>query len=90
MFGANDKLVKATITISLLWHSVSPKGTHIMDRMLLLSLIILGEGIIIITKAISKIVNDDYAFNAALIGQSIAAALILYKSSATLFYMLVK
>lgn len=58
---------------------MSYKGTHLMDRMALLSLIILCEGIIVITRAISKIVNDEFAFNAALIGQSIAASTILCK-----------
>lgn len=46
--------------------------------MSLLTLIVLGEGIIVICKAISKIVKNDYLWTAAVIGQIIGAVLIIY------------
>lgn len=49
-----------------------------VQRMSLLTLIILGEGIIVICKSISKIVKNDFLWSAAVIGQIIAAILIIY------------
>jgi low temperature requirement protein LtrA len=57
-----------TLAISSKWKFVGFEGTHIMQRMSLLSLIILGEGIIVICKAISKVVKNYYAFDATLAG----------------------
>lgn len=65
------------IGISSNWRSISFKGTHIMQRMSLLSLIILGEGIIVITKAISKVVKNSYKFDTTLIGEIMASVLII-------------
>ncbi|ORY10533.1 bacterial low temperature requirement A protein-domain-containing protein [Clohesyomyces aquaticus] len=67
-----------TVFVSCIWRVISFKGTHMVQRMSLLSLIILGEGIIVICKAISKIVKLDYLWSAAVIGQIIAAILIIY------------
>jgi hypothetical protein len=53
-------------------------GTHMVQRMSLLTLIILGEGIIVVCKSISKIVKNDFLWSAAVIGQIIAAILIIY------------
>jgi len=69
-----------TIGISCNWRVISYKGTHIMQRMSLLSLIILGEGIIVITKAISKVVKNNYKFDATLVSQIVSAVLIICKS----------
>jgi hypothetical protein len=57
---------------------ISFKGTHMVQRMSLLTLIILGEGIIVICKSISKIVKNDYLWTAQVVGQIIAAVLIIY------------
>jgi low temperature requirement protein LtrA len=69
----------ATLFISHKWDSIGFKGTHIMQRMSLLSLIILGEGIIVICKAISKVVKNYYAFDATLAGQLVAAVVTICK-----------
>lgn len=60
------------------WKDISFVGTHMVQRMSLLSLIILGEGIIVICKSISKIVKNEFLWSAAVVGQIIAAVLIIY------------
>ncbi|KAF2728351.1 hypothetical protein EJ04DRAFT_415106, partial [Polyplosphaeria fusca] len=67
-----------TIGVSSVWRVISFKGTHFVQRMSLLTLIILGEGIIVICKAISKIVKNDFLWTAAVVGQVIAAVSIIY------------
>jgi hypothetical protein len=49
-----------------------------VQRMSLLTLIILGEGIIVVCKSISKIVKNDFLWSAAVVGQIVAAILIIY------------
>jgi hypothetical protein len=46
--------------------------------MSLLTLIILGEGIIVICKSISKIVKNEYLWTASVVGQIVAAVAIIY------------
>lgn len=65
------------LSISSIWRIISFKGTHIIQRMSLLTLIILGEGIIVVCKAISYIVKNDYRFSSAIIGQVISAVMII-------------
>ncbi|KAF2640764.1 hypothetical protein P280DRAFT_490167 [Massarina eburnea CBS 473.64] len=67
-----------TVTVSCIWRVISFKGTHMVQRMSLITLIILGEGIIVISKAISKIVKNEFLWTSAVIGQIIAAILIIY------------
>ncbi|KAF1844808.1 uncharacterized protein K460DRAFT_283106 [Cucurbitaria berberidis CBS 394.84] len=67
-----------TVGVSCIWHVVSFKGTHMVQRMSLLTLIILGEGIIVICKSISRIVKNDYLWTVPVVGQIIAAVLIIY------------
>ncbi|KAJ4369717.1 hypothetical protein N0V83_005480 [Neocucurbitaria cava] len=67
-----------TVAVSCVWRVVSFKGTHMVQRMSLLTLIILGEGIIVICKSISRIVKNDYLWTAPVVGQIIAAVLIIY------------
>lgn len=67
-----------TVTVSCVWRIISFKGTHMVQRMSLLTLIVLGEGIIVICKSISKIVKNEYLWTAAVVGQIIAAVLIIY------------
>jgi low temperature requirement protein LtrA len=71
--------VVITVAISCYWRVISFKGTHIQQRMSLLTLIILGEGIIVICKAISKIVKNGSQFDGDLTGQIIAAVVIICK-----------
>jgi low temperature requirement protein LtrA len=42
------------------------------QRMNLLTLIILGEGIIVVCKAISKLVKNKYLWSVSVVGQIIA------------------
>ncbi|KAF2744566.1 hypothetical protein M011DRAFT_168779 [Sporormia fimetaria CBS 119925] len=67
-----------TVSVSCIWRVISFKGTHMVQRMSLLTLIILGEGIIVICKSISKIVKNEYSWTAAVLGQIVAAVLIIY------------
>ncbi|KAF2627106.1 hypothetical protein BU25DRAFT_411189 [Macroventuria anomochaeta] len=67
-----------TVAVSCYWTIISFKGTHMVQRMSLLSLIILGEGIIVICKSISKIVKNEFLWTASVVGQIIAGILIIY------------
>ncbi|KAF2203015.1 hypothetical protein GQ43DRAFT_412506 [Delitschia confertaspora ATCC 74209] len=67
-----------TVAVSCIFRSISFKGTHMVQRMSLLTLIILGEGIIVICKSISKIVENDYLWTAPVVGQIISAILCIY------------
>lgn len=67
-----------TVAVSCIFRVISFKGTHMVQRMSLLTLIILGEGIIVVCKAISKIVKNDYLWTVNVVGQIIAAVLIIY------------
>ncbi|CAE7016269.1 LtrA domain containing protein [Pyrenophora teres f. teres] len=75
--------VVVTVGISCYWRVISFKGTHIQQRMSLLTLIILGEGIIVICKAVSKLVKIGGEFDSRVTGQIVAAVVIIY-----LLYML--
>lgn len=70
--------VGANIAIAGRWHVVSFKGTHLTERMTCLTLIILGEGVIGLTKSITKIENLDFNFSASTIGTLISALLVIY------------
>ena len=75
--------IVVTVGISCYWRVISFKGTHIQQRMSLLTLIILGEGIIVICKAMSKLVKIGSQFDSQVTGQIVAAVVIIY-----LLYML--
>lgn len=62
--------------VSIKWKVLSFKRTHLNERMELLTLIILGEGIIGLMKSCTDIVNA-YEFQAATIGQIIASVLVI-------------
>ena len=66
------------ITVSSMWKVVSFKGTHLVQRMSLLTLIILGEGIIVIVKSIATIVKQEGAYTYATVGNILAAVLLIY------------
>jgi hypothetical protein len=61
-----------TVTVSCHWRIISFKGTHMVQRMSLLTLIILGEGIIVICKSMSKIVKNEYLWTFSVVGQIVA------------------
>ncbi|KAF4636310.1 hypothetical protein G7Y89_g1786 [Cudoniella acicularis] len=70
--------IAINIFVSSRWKVASFKGTHLTQRMSLLTLIILGEGVIEICKTISKLVNYHNAWNSATVGCVIASISIIY------------
>ncbi|KAF4625473.1 hypothetical protein G7Y89_g12696 [Cudoniella acicularis] len=71
------------IGISATWEVLSFKGSHLVQRMSLLTLIILGEGVIGICKSISTIVENESSWTTPLIGTVIAAVTFLVRSWTT-------
>ncbi|KAF2710708.1 hypothetical protein K504DRAFT_489740 [Pleomassaria siparia CBS 279.74] len=67
-----------TVGVSMFMRVISFKGTHMVQRMSLLTLIIFGEGIIVVCKSVSKIVKNDFLWTAPVVGQVIASILIIY------------
>jgi low temperature requirement protein LtrA len=49
----------AMITISCFWRMLSFKKTHLMERMSLLTLIVIGEGAIGVTKTVSRMMGKS-------------------------------
>jgi low temperature requirement protein LtrA len=47
----------AVLTISSFWRMLSFKKTHLMERMSLLTLIVIGEGAIGVTKTVSRLMG---------------------------------
>lgn len=68
--------VGAVIATSSIWRTVSFKKTHLVERMGLLTLIILGEGIIVMLKAINSIVRG-FGWTGSTVGVVISALLII-------------
>ena len=68
----------AVITISCIWRVVSFKRTHLVERIGLLTLIIMGEGIIGMTKSVSKILQNSSNTSSSDIGTIISAVLLIY------------
>ncbi|KIW10101.1 hypothetical protein PV08_11061 [Exophiala spinifera] len=66
------------ITISCIWRSISFKKTHLVERIGLLTLIIMGEGIIGITRSISKVLQNSVNTSGSVFGITISAVLLLY------------
>ncbi|CAK1356117.1 unnamed protein product [Cercospora beticola] len=67
-------------TISSVWRNISFKGTHLVQRMSLLTLIILGEGVIALATKSQRIVQSEGAleFTASTVANIFCAVLILY------------
>ncbi|KAF2214923.1 hypothetical protein CERZMDRAFT_19998, partial [Cercospora zeae-maydis SCOH1-5] len=67
-------------TISSIWRNISFKGTHLVQRMSLLTLIILGEGVIALASKSQRIVQSEGAlqFTASTVANIFCAVLILY------------
>ncbi|KAJ4378640.1 hypothetical protein N0V86_005510 [Didymella sp. IMI 355093] len=78
IIAISETILTVAVSCVQKWKAISFEGTHMVQRMSLLSLIILGEGIIVICKSISKIVKNEFLWSAAVIGQIIAAVLIIY------------
>lgn len=68
----------ATIATSSKWRIIGFKHTHLVERVGLLTLIIMGEGIIGLTKAVTYIMKGSTYLSSSVIGQIICAVLIIY------------
>jgi low temperature requirement protein LtrA len=51
--------IGGNIIVSSIWKAASFKRTHLVQRMSLLTLIILGEGVIVVCKNIAKVSLAD-------------------------------
>ena len=72
--------VVAVVVSSSIWKVVSFKRTHLVERMGLLSLIILGEGIIVMLKAVNTVEKGStfgQDWNASIFCVIIAAVLVI-------------
>lgn len=92
IYGALAPALRANALVSVTWffigiveivviiraQSASAEDNHLVERMSLLTLIILGEGIIVVCKAISNIIKNSYIWTSPIIGQVVAATLIIY------------
>ncbi|KAB8296737.1 hypothetical protein EYC80_002157 [Monilinia laxa] len=66
------------ILISSKWKVLSFRGSHLVQRMTLLTLIILGEGIIGLSKSIADITEEEGSYNISLIFTVVSAVGIIY------------
>ncbi|KAL1648267.1 hypothetical protein SLS61_006957 [Didymella pomorum] len=73
----------AVLLIAMTWRIVSFKYTHIVERLQLLTLIIIGEGIIGMIKSVACITKGQAENNSTELGSVVAAVVLLY-----LIYML--
>ncbi|TKX19958.1 hypothetical protein C1H76_7842 [Elsinoe australis] len=65
--------------VSSVWRNISFKGTHLTQRMSLLTLIILGEGIIGLAKKCQEIVKGQiFGFTSSTIANILSCVLIIY------------
>ncbi|KAF2736703.1 hypothetical protein EJ04DRAFT_596014 [Polyplosphaeria fusca] len=73
------------IGIAIYWRIVSFKYTHLVERMQLLTLIIIGEGIIGMVKSVACIAKGQSHNNGREVGTVIAACLLLVRFSSLYF-----
>jgi low temperature requirement protein LtrA len=67
--------------IAMIWRIISFKYTHLVERLQLLTLIIIGEGIIGMVKSVACITKGQTSNNMSEIGTAIAAVLLLVRLS---------
>jgi low temperature requirement protein LtrA len=67
----------AVLLTAMTWRIVSFKYTHIVERLQLLTLIIIGEGIIGMIKSVACITKGQADNNSTELGSVIAAVLLL-------------
>lgn len=68
----------SVIAISCTWRVVSFKHSNLVERVGLLTLIIMGEGIIGMTKSVSKILQNSSTTSGSDIGVIISSVLLIY------------
>ncbi|CZR62602.1 uncharacterized protein PAC_12499 [Phialocephala subalpina] len=66
------------IAVSSRWEVLTFAGTHLIKRMSLLTLIILGEGIIALSKSIATITEQEDSLTSTLLLTIISAVIIIY------------
>jgi low temperature requirement protein LtrA len=74
----------AVITISCVWRVVSFKHTHLVERVGLLTLIIMGEGILGMTKSVSQIIQNSTSVSSSDIATIISAVLLIVSANSLL------
>jgi low temperature requirement protein LtrA len=67
----------AIIAISCVWRVVSFKHTHLVERIGLLTLIIMGEGIIGLATSVSTILQNSTTVSKSAIGTIIGGVLLI-------------
>jgi low temperature requirement protein LtrA len=67
----------ATMLVAIFWRIISFKYTNLVERVGLLTLIIMGEGIIGMVKSVSCITKGQTSNNGTEIGTVVAAVLLL-------------
>ncbi|KAH8892634.1 hypothetical protein GQ53DRAFT_781293 [Thozetella sp. PMI_491] len=70
--------VALTAGLSLFWDVLSFEGTHLINRMSLLTFIIIGEGVNVVASCITLIVKNPEAWTSPTIGTVTAAIATLY------------
>jgi low temperature requirement protein LtrA len=70
----------AITTVSSMWRLLSFKNTRLVERNGLLTLIIIGEGIVGMTKSVATMVTVSVYFTSKDLGTIIAAVLLLVSS----------
>jgi low temperature requirement protein LtrA len=68
----------AVIAVSCVWRVVSFKRTHLVERVGLLTLIIMGEGIYGMTKSVSKILQSSRSTTGSDVGVIMSSVLLIY------------
>lgn len=66
------------IAVSSKWKVLTFAGTHLIKRMSLLTLIILGEGIIALAKSIAKITENEDSLTGPLLGTIASGVIMIY------------
>lgn len=72
-----------SIAICYRWPHVGLKGTHVGERMSLLTLIILGEGIFLLMEALASYVEASWSWVPSTISNIACCVLIIVSSFAT-------
>lgn len=73
----------AVIAISCVWRVVSFKRTHLVERIGLLTLIIMGEGVLGMTKSVSRILQNSRNTTGSDVGVIMSSVLLIVRSPYT-------
>lgn len=62
------------VAFSLVWNVLSFKGTHLVNRMSLLTLVIIGEGIIVVCTNVTTIVKNPNSWSKSFLNEVLKKA----------------